>query len=134
MAALDQKLDTDLDKFRTSFFKEYEAHVNSLTTSFKQSQQSVISKAETALKSSDAHIYRLRENLEEERKRLRTQTSELSTQKQEAKIKHDQVIAELASQKNLHGMTILNLDKVKIKLEEASRRTTGLEESLQAVK
>lgn len=134
MATLDQELDTDLDKFRTSFLKEYEAHVNSLKTSFKQSQQSVISKAETALKSSDAHNRRLRENLQGERQRLRTQTSELSFQKQEAKIKHDQVTAELASQKTLHRMTILNLDKAKIKLEEASRRATGLEEDLQAVK
>lgn len=109
-------------------------HVTSLKDLFKASQVSAIVNVETALKSYDARIHYLEQDLAIDKACVVALKSKLSAQKQKAKSKHDHLTVELASQKLNLGLAKLELSKAKEELEEANQQATGLQNNLGAMK
>lgn len=129
-----QKVHDDLDRLLTAPVNELEKGIDSLKNSFKASQASVIANVETAFASSDKRIGDLEESLQAAQVREDTLTDTLSTQRQEAQAKHNQVTVELASQKLNYGLATTELRLARGKLEEANRRAGDLQTELEAVK
>lgn len=132
-SSLDQPFKTNVEKFHAAFGK-FETQLDSLKTSFKDWQQSAIINVNNALKVSDTRSHELEQGLREEKQRVSALTSELSTQKQEAKTKHHELTLELAAQRIEHGMAEVNLQKAESKLEEANRQAARLRKDLEAAK
>jgi hypothetical protein len=126
MVELDRKFESDLDKFRTAFFKDFETHISTLKTSFKESQQSVID-VQDALKLSDKRNRHNERDLREKKQRVTTLASELSIQKREANTKNNEAAVELLSTK-------ADLHTAKRALEEAKRQAASLQQDLNAAR
>jgi hypothetical protein len=105
LSTLNRMFETDLDKFRKAS-KDYDAHIDALTTSLQEKQKTIITNVKTALELSQARNQDIEQSLNEEKQRLAALTSE-----------RDKLMGELILQKSKLKMANAKLQWKQSKLE-----------------
>lgn len=137
MNTLGQQFQKDLDNLRIAPIIEYETRINSLGSTFQESQQAAIRNINNAFHSSDQIIDELERSLRAEKAHLQakgTLVDSLSSDLKAAKTKHDNMRAELDSAKGEHEKARSELQKAQTELEKAKGQPADLRKALETVK